>query len=106
MQHRQQQHQSLLFAVFGQQTDASPNGRLRRLDVGCLAEDGDLAGVNRVSAKDRAHQLRPSGAHQAGNAQDFAAVGREADVVQRARPIEPFDAQRFLAAPAGSFGYC
>ena len=56
------------------------------------------ARVNRIGADDRARQLGAAGADQARDAEDLAAVEREADVVQHAAPREPFDAQQLVAA--------
>ncbi len=65
-----------------------PDGVTRVVDVDLLALNVYLTGVDGVCAEDRARHFRAPRAHQAREANDFAALDLEVDVDQRPAPVE------------------
>ena len=80
---RQAEHEGLLLAVFRHQADPELDRVERVLERDRLALDQDLAAVDPVRPEDRARQLGPAGADQAGQPDDLAGADREADVLDR-----------------------
>ena len=68
-------------AVLRHQVDAAVDGVARRADHDRLAVEAQRAAERRVDAEDRAGQLGPPGADQAGEAEDLAAPHVQADGV-------------------------
>ena len=99
---RQVGHDVLAAAVLGDEADAGPH-RLRRLPrVDELAADRDGAGAARAEAEDRFHRLRPAGADQAAEAEDFALLDGEGNVAHEGRRVQVGDFQGDRRRPAFS----
>ena len=75
------QEQALGQTVFGNETDLLCNGFLRSLDGDNLAVAEDLAGSSGLDAEQGQSQLGTAGVQQTGDAQDFAALQFEGDVL-------------------------
>ena len=74
--------------VFGDQAETCADGVGRRVLFQLFAVDDDLAAVQRVDAKDRAHDLAAARADQPGKAEDLTAVERKADVLHHLARIQ------------------
>ena len=57
-----------------------------------------------INAKQRAHNFRASGAHQPGNAQNFAFAQIKGNVVEHARLAQVFNFQNYFAGFGGASG--
>ena len=94
---RHLQEQPLLFAVFGEETDAARNGVARRMDGDLLPVDPDLAAAGFTYAENQLRQLAAPSAHQSGQADDFAGAHRQAARPHLAAVGQVIDRQANLA---------
>ncbi|OQA02411.1 MAG: hypothetical protein BWY71_00026 [Planctomycetes bacterium ADurb.Bin412] len=74
---REGQGQAFLFAVFAQDARTLPPALSRRGGA-AVESQGDIPLLHRVQAEDAAQQFGSAGPHQAGYAEDFAAMQRKA----------------------------
>ena len=86
------EREALGLAVLGDEAEAGPDRVTRRAEAHRLAVDLDRAGADRVGAEDRARDLGPARALQAGEADDLARADLEVDVAQQRR-LEALDAR-------------
>src|SRR5689334_2139836 len=90
---RQAEEESLGLAVLRDKADPAVDRRARRRRVDHVAVDGDGPRRDAIGAEDRACELRPSRAAQAGDAEHLAAAQLEIDVLQYALALKVLDAQ-------------
>ena len=91
--HCLRQHQSLLFAVFGDEADAVVDGVGGMADVHGFVVEADFAARGH-HAEDGVHHFGASGADEAEEAEDFARMDSEADVAEGAGMAQRADFQR------------
>ena len=93
------EQQAAALAVFGKIGDAGVHRIARALDLHGLALDFDHARLRLAQAHQCFAQLGAPGAHEPGDAQDFAALQREGDVFNASRA--PSGRARREQAPPG-----
>ena len=64
----------------------------------------DLAGIAPVDPEQDPGDLRPAGAHEAGEAEDLARPDREADIAEGVAPGQALDLQEHVAERCLAFG--
>lgn len=85
--------EALLLAVLWKQDDTLGDRCSGGGEAGRSAADKDAAGTGGIDAGNGAEYFRPAGAHEAGNAKDFAAADRERDVLEGRRATKVSDLQ-------------
>ena len=66
----------MLLAILGEEGDAGTDRVAGAANAHLLAVHIDAAAVDRVGAEDGAHQLGAAGAHEPGDPEHLAGVGR------------------------------
>src|SRR6266850_6353042 len=100
--HIQPGRQSEVLAVFGKIAHPVSHSILGRRDRHSLAVYADLAGVDAVGAEHGARHFSTAGAHEPGEAEDFALAQRKAHVANRGAAVQVAHLQRH--AVTGSVG--
>ena len=75
---RKLEHQPLLFAIFGEESQTSGNGLTGHPVNERLSTNTNTTTIREIGPKDSASQLRPSGAHQTRNPKDLPGTNFEA----------------------------
>ncbi len=91
---RRIENQPLAFAILGHQPDAGGNGGVHIVAAQRRARDPHGAPIVGVGAEDGPRDLRATGAHETGDADDLSGAHLKADVLEDAVSAEPVDGQQ------------